>query len=248
MYGLNDPRGFIPKYFNNGSQSNAGMTTTNGPNAFIQSGYGQNIGIGDPVVVYPVGGTKGEPSSGYIASAASVGTTAGNLITVTDYPILGIFQGCYYDNDTNATMYPNQPMLQAWNAGTVTANGKPAGAYIIPTNYQCIYSVQTSDEGAEIGALYNCVSIVFTIDTGTGLVVLNNDQSTVYVGTNTGMGSPFNPAANYTRYSSVMAVGFDNQPSNTFSNSSQIGLPYGNILVQFTNIAIPQFSSPIVSD
>lgn len=248
MYGLNDPRGFIPKYFNNGSQSNAGLTTTNGPNAFIESGYGQNIGIGDPVVVYPTGGVKGAPSTGYIASAASIGTTVGNLIKVSDYPILGIFQGCYYDNDTNTTMYPNQPMLQAWNANTTTANGKPAGAFIIPTNYQGIYSVQTDANGAAQNALYDCGVIVFTIN-GSGLVVLNNDQSTVYLETNTGVGYPFSPAGSpdYDGYSSVMMVGFDNQPSNTFSNSSQISLPYGNVLVQFTNIAIPQYSSPMTA-
>lgn len=235
MYGRNDPKGLIPKFPNNGSQPNQALSSVNGPNAYIQSGYAQNIGIGDPVIL----------SNGYVINAADAdsGWAPGtDTRIVRNTPIYGVFQGCYFDNDDNTVLNPLQPVQQAWKAGTVTQDGNPALAYILPCTYNLLYSVQVGATAAQFGIIGRCGTLTFPVNSTTGVVTLNNDQSTAYLDVGAGTGSAYNPGAG-TPYSSFYVVGFDNQANIIRTVQSQVGLPYGNVLVHLGNQALPTYTS-----
>lgn len=245
-YGEDKPRGLIPKSSLLGAQSIQNLASKIGITAYIKSGYENNIGIGDPVIM----GVEG-----YIKSAYDACDTGTRLSMVNIY---GVFAGCKIPQQTNNanSPYPILPGIQkAWYANTATQGSLPSEASIIPATYQGVFSIQTDASGCNLAALsmtagaYNAPGAgfgQFVFQATGGVVDLSpGGQSTGYLSCNGGAGFPYSTDRLQVAAAACtfQIVGFDQSFSlgNTSTARTQIGLRYGNVLVR---IAATQFPSP----
>lgn len=235
-YGVNKPNGLVPRGYQLGSLPSSGLASTSIFSFQIASGYAQNIGLGDPVFWEPAA-----TGDGYIVAAtdaSNVTVSTGVSVTISHGSILGVFAGCQYNSDDEVLPYP--PMKLSWKAGTVTADGQAATAFVIPATYQAGFSVQTDSTGCLQKGLLQMGTLTVTLDAN-DLIVLNGDASTAYLGMTSGIGNPY--ATTGTPYTSLQVIGFDNTIGYAPQSASQVGLAYGNVIVRIADSPFPTFST-----
>lgn len=242
MYGTNAPAGFIPVK----SQSNAGIAASE-ITLDIQNGYANNIFTGDPVIWGT--GSDGITSTGYVVSLYDyINSTDGNKLQGDgdgSYPLLGIFAGCSYLSLSD--LYnPAAPRRNYWPTSTQTADDKNPVAYIIPVNFDYLFSVQTGSTTGTVPPTVFNQSMVgkyakVGFDASNGLV--NGDIRT-------GTSRCFVDLSAVSGYVSTDAdtfliMGIDDQPNAQSIQTPQASaaIPYGNVLVRLTNSAIPMVTN-----
>lgn len=239
-YGVNAANGLVTKGYTLGSLPSSGIASQGLFKFNIKNGYGKNFGLGDPVCWLPA--VTG--NNGYIVSAADpemathgVNQVSGVSASVVAASILGVFAGCQYSSDND--LYQNLPMRLSWRAGTTTSDGSDPVAFVIPATYQAGFSVQTSINGCAREGLLQIGELVVPVDASNN-PILNGDQSTAYLE----MGAGGNGDAYSADVNTFQVIGFDDvlgfsgQPS-----SSQVGIPYGNVIVRIANSAFPTYST-----
>lgn len=118
-YGTNAPFGLKPIETMTSAVYNGKYTTY-----LIKSGYTNNIGTGDPVLVAGAQ-DAGNKYTGYIISIYDAGGGQGAAIATT--PTVGIFQGCGYTQPISQNAVdPASQSRPMWPANQVTVNNVPA--------------------------------------------------------------------------------------------------------------------------
>lgn len=240
-YGINKPNGFVPKGYTLGSLPSSGLASQRDFTFNIQNGYGNNIGLGDPVFWIPLE----DGGEGYIVAGpdAPNAVNAANLCSISFDVMVGVFAGCQYSTDTE--LFGNAPMKLSWTAGTQTSDGYDPIAFIIPATFQAGFSIQVGATGAERGALLQMGTIKIPVAPG-DLVILRGESSTAYLDVGSGVGLPYNtgePSEENTPASTIQIIGFDNTLGSNSLNSSQMSLPYGNVITRIANSPFPNYST-----
>lgn len=204
-YGSNQPWGLRAVKYLSGSPF-----TGNVDPYPIQSGYANNIFLGDPVVLY----------QGYVVSWYDTAVVANRLTC----PFLGVFNGCSFQVSGAANVDPASPGEKYWPAGQVTVGAKPGIASII-TDPNVVYNVQcnTNVTQAQIGGT---AALATTIAGAFPANIVNGNTNTGYSVAYLDGGTTANPG---TATANLVIRGFVPVPGNT------TGVTYNNLEVLIQN-------------
>lgn len=179
----------------------------------IASGYANNIFIGDPVIVRPTANGATIVSL-YDANLGGY-PTGGVAGTYANTPILGIFQGCYYQ--TTSAVNPIDPAgpKTYWPAGTTTLSGQPAIASLV-VDPNVVYEIQ-ADGSAATSAANRMNYAAVTIPNTAGIVTGNPTlaTSTVALAASTLAATPGAPALNLRLWQ--YAPGYNNTDASLYN-------------------------------
>lgn len=209
MYGVNAPQGFIPVRHESGSAWNGQLNS----DYRIANGYNYNIGVGELVYISDGTATGGAAvAAGAVlqGSVVSWAQLSGDDSTVAQQiATVGVFMGCNYPQ-TNSFPITGPLGHSAWVAGTLTADGSDAVAYII-TDPTVVYTAQCNGTGGFTratatalfyGTFYNAGSTIFGDPSTPPGGTLNGANSTIFQRTccqgidlNTGAVTPANDGA-----------------------------------------------------
>lgn len=170
-YGQNLPNGL------QATKTITGAPFTGQVNTYlIQSGYGNNIFRGDPVVIGGAAAGSDATQQGYVISLydynASVAHTSGVLYK--QGASLGVFDGCSFTTPTSVNpIDPASPGRSFWPAGTVTLGTMPAIANIID-DPNVVFNIQTNGVTGIKQSNMGCTApVAFTFNATTGIVTGN---------------------------------------------------------------------------
>lgn len=248
-FGVDNPNGFVPLSI----QDVQGTPNVPFDESYsIMSGYNQNIGCGDLVIL-----NTGAPNTsvGYLNNFFDYlqDVVAGRpLVYGTAGPALGVFVGASYEKTYERGDTPYIPAWRnSWVAGTTTQGGAPAKARIIPLTYGYRWSAQMDIQGATQDALGRFVVVVYQQDSNDKVLLGKDGSSTMYLSTffsgkgTTLVGNPFSPAftagvapVQGTNFTLCQIVGFDNR-----NGESQVGIPYGQVQVRLCDAQLPMITS-----
>ena len=254
-FGVNNPNGFVPLSI----QDVQGTPNVPFDESYsIESGYNQNIGCGDLVILNNTF-LKTSLPQGFLINFFDYinGKTSTNPTSFgTCGPSLGVFIGVSYEKVYERGDTPYIPAWRnSWVAGMTTQGGAPAKARIIPLTYNYRWSCQMDLNGFLATGLGNFVAVQYQVDAN-GKVVLGKDgSSTIYLSTQTAStsegviktGNKFTPSGGNgavpkqgTNWTLCQVIGFDNR-----NGENQAGIPYGQVQVRLCDAQLPMISSQI---
>ena len=253
-FGVNNPNGFVPLSI----QDVQGTPNVPFDESYsIQSGYNQNIGCGDLVILNNINVVPSLPQ-GFLINYLDYLNY--DRVTKTTFasagPVLGVFIGVSYERVYERGDTPYIPAWRnSWVAGTTTQGGAPAKARIIPLTYNYRWSCQMDINGFSATGIGNFVAVQYQVDAN-GKVVLGKDgSSTIYLSTQTATGgygviktgSIFSQAGGTgespeqgVAWTLCQVIGFDNR-----NGENQAEIPYGQVQVRLCDAQLPMISSRV---
>lgn len=226
-YGVNAPTGFVPVApFDVPANPNAQLNTS----FSIQNGYDNNIAVGDLIYI----GVSSLSNTGYVSNyidAFHNGTDTN--VTANLGPILGVFQGVQYPGNNNIISSTNAAgWSDVWVAGTMTADGSNPKVRFLPLSNGYVYSIQTDSNGAQLAQIGQFGAVQYS-NNASGLSFYNTVTNQSILSASFYSAGPFVAGTR----TLMQLVGFDNQ--NSIQGASQVGIPYGQVLVRLCDTELP---------